>query len=96
MAGWPGRPGDLTMPKPSLTDRVYDDLKRRILADPPEWGPGERLPRIRELVEHYGALYGASEQPITTALQFLRREGLIVGRQGSGMFMPGEPEPDQE
>jgi len=71
---------------PSLADRIYDDLVRRL--DSGEWAPGERLPRIRELREHYRELFGASEQPLALALDRLRREGRIVGRRGSGMFAP--------
>lgn len=85
MKAWPGRPGDLLMP-PTLTQLVYDDLVARI--DSGEWGPGERLPRIRELVEHYRLKFGASEQPVTTALALLRHEKRIVGQRGAGMFMP--------
>ena len=85
MAGWPGRLGDLLMP-PSLTQLVYDDLVARIESG--EWSPGERLPRIRELVEHYKTKFGASEGPVHSALFALRNEKRIVGRQGSGMFMP--------
>lgn len=85
MKAWPGRPGDLFMP-PSLTQLVYDDLVTRIESG--EWGPGDRLPRIRELVEHYNAKFGASEQPVQMALTLLRHEKRIVGQRGSGMFLP--------
>ena len=38
---------------PELPSRhVEADLRRRCEAG--EWGPGERLPPVRELAEHYG------------------------------------------
>lgn len=48
-----------------------------------ELRPGDRLPTIREMVRTYSVSNGTMQK----ALQYLKSEGLIVGRQGDGLFV---------
>jgi DNA-binding GntR family transcriptional regulator len=57
-------------PAPTLTDRVADQLRERILAG--ELAPGSRLVEARLAVE-----LGISRGPVREALQRLRDEGLV-------------------
>ena len=63
-----------TMPPrgPELPSRrVEDDLRRRCSAE--EWGPGERLPAVAELAEHYGV----ARNTVIKALRRLADDGLV-------------------
>jgi GntR family transcriptional regulator len=48
-----------------------------------EWQPGDRMPSIREL----GESYGVSHITVVRALDDLTREGLLLRRQGRGVFV---------
>jgi DNA-binding GntR family transcriptional regulator len=50
---------------------VADDLRRRIAAG--EWQPGEALPTVAVLAEHYGV----SKATVTRTLRILASEGLV-------------------
>jgi DNA-binding GntR family transcriptional regulator len=50
---------------------VAADLRRRIVAD--EWQPGEALPTVAALAEHYGV----SKATVTRVLRILADEGLV-------------------
>ena len=50
---------------------------------------GERIPSMAQLRE----LYKVSNTVIRDALNDLRREGLIIGQQGKGVFVRALPEP---
>jgi Bacterial regulatory proteins, gntR family len=49
----------------------------------PEARPGEKLPSGNELAQRYGVARMTTQQ----AMHILRDEGLIVSRQGSGVFV---------
>jgi DNA-binding GntR family transcriptional regulator len=51
--------------------RVEDDLRRRCRAG--EWQPGERLPPVAELAQHYGV----ARNTITKALRRLADDDLV-------------------
>ena len=64
-----------------LSDQLADDLRRQI-----EGGlvqPGERLPTEQALA----ARYAVSRTVVREAVSRLRSSGLLVARQGSGMFV---------
>ncbi|WP_026455554.1 GntR family transcriptional regulator [Saccharomonospora iraqiensis] len=61
--------------------QVAADVRDRIAAG--EYGPGDRLPSEREMVESYGA----SRLTIREALNLLRAEGVVVTEQGRGVFV---------
>lgn len=63
--------------------RVADELRKDINRE--EWGPGDRLPTRARLADRFGV----SPATINEALKRLRRDGLIVTRQGSGTFVRG-------
>lgn len=47
------------------------------------FAPGDRLPSLNELSERYGV----ARMTVQQAMRVLREEGLIVSRQGSGVFV---------
>jgi GntR family transcriptional regulator len=53
------------------------------------WRPGDQIPTIRQL----GELYGVSHITVVKALDSLSRDGLLVRRQGKGIFVV-QPTPD--
>ena len=79
---------------PSVSDppyyrRIVDDLRARIARG--EWGPGDRLPSTRELVEHYRRFYGyarLSTLTVRRAVEMLIESGELRGQQGVGVFVP--------
>jgi DNA-binding GntR family transcriptional regulator len=71
---------DRNDPRPPY-QQVADDLRRRIGAG--EFGPGDRLPSIRQLAEEYGI----SAQTVQNGLRELRQEGLVVSQQGRAFFV---------
>ena len=70
---------------PPPVQRLEQALRDRILRA--VWPPGTQLPSERELAGEFGA----SVSTIKRALGFLRRDGLLVGRQGKGRFVAGRP-----
>ncbi|TNY38086.1 winged helix-turn-helix domain-containing protein [Thermomonospora catenispora] len=67
-----GRPGYL---------QIADDLRQQV-ADG-RLAPGDALPSIAQLREHYGVSAGV----VKAAISVLRTEGLVVGQQGKGVFV---------
>ena len=63
---------------PTLSHQITTKLRRRIARG--FWVPGQRLPSMETLAEHYGT----SIFPVSQALHRLQREGLVVARQGAG------------
>ncbi|HEX3731810.1 MAG TPA: GntR family transcriptional regulator [Mycobacteriales bacterium] len=61
--------------------RVAHSLRAAILTQ--EYKPGDKLPSGNELAEEYGV----ARMTVQNALQTLREEGLVVSRQGSGVFV---------
>ena len=53
--------------------------------------PGEQLPSGSELAERYGVARATVQQ----AIRVLRADGLIVSRQGSGVFVRERTDPSR-
>ena len=66
---------------PALYAQVADALREDIRAG--RYGPGDRLPSEREMVERFQVSAGS----VRAALVQLRTEGLIVSYQGRGVFV---------
>ncbi len=64
-----------------LTDRLADQLSRRI--DAGELAPGQRLPTEQQLSEQFGV----SRTVVREAVSRLKSTGLLVSRQGAGVFV---------
>ena len=67
-------------PRPPFR-QAADDLRNRIGKG--EFGPGERLPSIRDLA----AEYGVAPQTMQNALKELRKDELVVAQQGRAFFV---------
>lgn len=70
-----------TAPQPPKYLQIADVLRRQIAAG--ALGPGERLPSLAE----FNAQFGISQATVDRVHAVLEREGLIVRRQGSGVFV---------
>jgi GntR family transcriptional regulator len=70
--------------------QIADDLRGQITRG--ELTPGERLPSTAQLAERYGV----AAMTVRNALRTLNSEGLVVARQGSGVFVRtiAKTEPD--
>lgn len=69
------------MKKAMVSDTIFEELQRRIIAG--EWAPGERIPSENKLCE----LTGASRVSVRAAIQKLSSLGLLESRQGGGTFV---------
>ncbi|MEJ2016160.1 MAG: GntR family transcriptional regulator [Limibacillus sp.] len=65
----------------SLSDRIAQDLSERILEG--EFASGDRLPTESALAGHYDA----GRSAVREAIARLRRDGIVVTRQGAGAFV---------
>ncbi len=65
-------------------ETVAADLRRRIAAG--EWQPGEVLPTVAALADHYGV----SKATVTRTLRILADEGLVRVVPRWGTFRAGE------
>ena len=61
--------------------RIAADLREAIESG--EYRPGHQLPNGPTLVRRYGV----ARQTVQSAIDLLRAEGLVIGRQGSGWFV---------
>ena len=61
--------------------QAADDLRKRISKG--EFGPGERLPSVRDLATEYGV----APQTMQNALKELRKDELVVAQQGRAFFV---------
>ncbi len=73
------------MPVQPDRDRVYADIRRRIELG--QWPPGSRLPSTRELATEFRV----STTTVEWAVNWLLREGRLVGQQGKGRFVADNP-----
>nr|MDT0661390.1 winged helix-turn-helix domain-containing protein [Micromonospora sp. DSM 115978] len=71
------------MPRISDRQRIAQDIRDKIASG--EYGPGDKLPSLRELT----VLYQVSAEPVRSALLILQAEGLLEGRQGKGVYVLG-------
>jgi DNA-binding transcriptional regulator YhcF (GntR family) len=76
---------DLDDPRPPYI-QVANDLRAAILTR--KFAPGEKLPSGAELAKHYGI----ARMTVQQALRILKDEGLVVARQGSGVFVRARTE----
>src|SRR5215469_16987757 len=67
-------------PRPPY-QQVANALRAAILTR--KFAPGEKLPSGNELAQHYGV----ARMTVQQAMRLLRDEGLIVSRQGSGIYV---------
>ena len=74
-------PGEQFGGRASLTRRISDDIRRRILAK--EWAPGEKIHSESEL----STTYKVSRVTVRTALKTLEYQGLVDIRHGSGTYV---------
>jgi DNA-binding GntR family transcriptional regulator len=61
--------------------QVADELRREIQAG--EYPPGKQLPSISELAERFAV----AKNTVQAALRLLRDAGLVVARQGKGVYV---------
>ncbi|HEY6798774.1 MAG TPA: GntR family transcriptional regulator [Kineosporiaceae bacterium] len=66
--------------------QVANDLRAMILTS--RLSPGEQLPSGQQLARRYGV----ARMTVQQAVRLLRDEGLVVTRQGSGVFVRSRPE----
>ena len=78
-------PLDPDDPRPPY-QQVANDLRAAILTR--RLAPGEKLPSGPELARHYGV----ARMTVQQAVRLLRDDGLIVSRQGSGVFVRARTE----
>jgi GntR family transcriptional regulator len=69
------------MPIPMTTDEIVDDLADRIKRG--QYPPGTKLPTYAELAE----LYDVSVATIGFVVTRLKDRGLVIGRQGRGVYV---------
>ncbi|SCL38064.1 regulatory protein, gntR family [Micromonospora pallida] len=69
------------MPRIPDRQRIAQDIRDKIASG--EYGPGAKLPSLREM----SAQYGVSAEPVRSALLILQSEGLVEGHQGKGVFV---------
>jgi GntR family transcriptional regulator len=69
-----------TLTRPAYR-RIADQLRR--LIEQGEWEPGEQLPSANELAEQLDS----TRTTVASAIEVLRREGLVYSRQGKGAFV---------
>lgn len=67
---------------PLSYSQIAEDLAARIAAG--EYKPGDRLPRTKEIAE----LYSCSPSTAYRAVSLLRYQGVVVGAQGKGVYVP--------
>ncbi|MER7330576.1 MULTISPECIES: winged helix-turn-helix domain-containing protein [unclassified Micromonospora] len=71
------------MPRISDRQRIAQDIRDEIASG--EYGPGAKLPSLREMSAHHGV----SAEPVRSALLILQAEGLVEGHQGKGVYVTG-------
>ncbi|WP_327023160.1 winged helix-turn-helix domain-containing protein [Micromonospora sp. NBC_01739] len=69
------------MPRISDRQRIAQDIRDKIASG--VYGPGAKLPSMREMSAHYGV----SAEPVRSALLILQAEGLVEGHQGKGVYV---------
>jgi DNA-binding GntR family transcriptional regulator len=74
-------------PRPAYL-QIADDLRSAIHRG--DIAPGSQLPSTSDL----STQYGVARMTVRNALRLLRDEGLVVARQGSGVFVRSTYSPD--
>lgn len=62
--------------------KIAEDLRARIAKG--EYPPGAKLPSYAELAE----LYSSSVSTIQRAMLLLQTQGIVIGVQGVGLYVP--------
>jgi DNA-binding FadR family transcriptional regulator len=75
------------MPRPERHSAVLADLRLKIAA----LQRGDKLPSTRALETEYNVSYTV----IRSVMLDLKREGLVHGRAGSGVYVGPPPEPEE-
>ncbi len=73
--------------------RIIEDILARIASG--EWKPGDKLPPPRELADMYERLWvnrgiEVSPQTVRRSTDTLQIRGVLIGRQGVGVFVAGD------
>lgn len=89
MVGCQAAVEETIMPVQSDYERVVDTITAKIRSG--EWPPGSRIPSITQLASELGT----SQTTVKSAQMLLRHAGLLVGRQGKGVFV-ADPVPQPE
>lgn len=79
----------MTAPAPLVTERLSDRLAVRLAAqiESGVLGPGDRFPTEQQLA----TAHGVSRTVVREAMHQLKSRGLVVARQGSGVFVAPRP-----
>ena len=81
----PLSPDDARSPYLQIADELRGAIRRG------EFAPGAQLPSTNALIEQYGV----ARNTVRSALRVLSDEGLLVARQGSGVYVRSAlPEPE--
>jgi DNA-binding GntR family transcriptional regulator len=64
------------------SDQIVEDLAERIMRG--QYKPGTQLPGYQQLMQLYSVGYTTIHSVVTR----LKDRGLIIGRQGRGLFVP--------
>ena len=90
MRALPGQTRDpRTRPRrTNLAEQIARGLRRKLQSG--EMRPGDRLPTEKELSQSHGV----SRAVVREAVAALRSDGLVVARQGSGVFVAEQPPAD--
>ncbi len=78
---------DVVQRTPLLAEKVANIVRQEIAGG--TYAAGDRLPTEREMSEHYGV----SRAIVREALGRLKHDGMVVSRQGSGVFVADGTEP---
>lgn len=73
------------MPATPKHEQIAADIRERVANGTLK--PGDQLPTKQELAD----AWGCSVQPVTTAIIRLEMEGLVIRRQGVGIFIAEPP-----
>ena len=67
--------------------RVYDDIRSKVSSG--EYPVAAAIPSTPKLQEQYG---GMSKTPVRQAVDLLKREGVLDGRPGKGVYVKAMPD----
>lgn len=70
----------------TASEQIARDLRAQIFTG--VFAPGTKIPSTSELK----STYGVSLMTVRAGVETLRREGLVYGRQGAGVFVAERPE----
>lgn len=79
--------GSLAVPIPQTVAQVRAQLADRIRRKAPGYRPGDKLPTHEALA----AQLPSSRASVARAIALLKRDGLVVGVRGSGVYVAEQP-----